>query len=258
MIAIELDVDASGVCNVRALRQSEPFHAALRNMPGMRWHKPTRSYRGPVEAAEAALAPLQDGGFVKVVRRHVAPSRPEQGLERILERLDDARALQRRTEAPETPPVKGYQIDGCRFLRASLARFGAGVLGDEPGLGKTAQTILALADRERVLVVCPAIVKWQWREEICRWHPLAGAPTCLVLDNGEHVRSLMAAGWGRRGRYMWVIVSYGLFSHITREFVQSADAVVFDELHYLMNYRSKRGEHASKLLKRSESKKWKS
>jgi superfamily II DNA or RNA helicase len=68
-------------------------------------------------------------------------------------------------------PLLPYQLDGIAFA----ADTGRAVLADEMGLGKTIQAIGAaeLLAREagirKVLVICPASVKSQWRNEIHRF-----------------------------------------------------------------------------------------
>lgn len=65
------------------------------------------------------------------------------------------------------PALMPYQLHGADFL-ASRA---AAMLADEPGLGKTAQAIVAadLAGASRVLIICPASVVENWRREIATW-----------------------------------------------------------------------------------------
>lgn len=68
-------------------------------------------------------------------------------------------------------PLLPYQLDGVAFAAGT----GRAVLADEMGLGKTIQAIgtaelLAReADVRKVLVICPASVKSQWRNEIHRF-----------------------------------------------------------------------------------------
>jgi SNF2 family DNA or RNA helicase len=68
-------------------------------------------------------------------------------------------------------PLLPYQLDGIAFAAGT----GRAVLADEMGLGKTIQAIGAaeLLAREagirKVLVICPASVKSQWRNEIHRF-----------------------------------------------------------------------------------------
>lgn len=64
-----------------------------------------------------------------------------------------------------------YQLDGIAFV----AGVGRSVLADDMGLGKTiqgigvAEMLAREAGIERVLVVCPASVKSQWRQETARF-----------------------------------------------------------------------------------------
>lgn len=61
-----------------------------------------------------------------------------------------------------------YQVKGTEFLGA---KHGA-ILGDEPGLGKTAQAICAAKEnRGPVLVISRPLNKWFWESEINRWDP---------------------------------------------------------------------------------------
>ena len=77
-----------------------------------------------------------------------------------------------------------YQLDGIAFAVGA----GRSVLADDMGLGKTIQGIgvAELLAREagirRVLVVCPASLKSQWRNEV---HRFAGRDVQLVVGRPE-------------------------------------------------------------------------
>ncbi|XP_045825146.1 DNA annealing helicase and endonuclease ZRANB3 isoform X2 [Trifolium pratense] len=70
-----------------------------------------------------------------------------------------------------------FQMDGLRF---ALRRGGRCLIADEMGLGKTLQAIAiagCFMDEGSILVVCPAVLRYSWAEEIERW-----LPTCLPTD----------------------------------------------------------------------------
>lgn len=69
-----------------------------------------------------------------------------------------------------TPPLlnlEKYQDEGVDFL---VAR-DAAILGDKPGLGKTAQAIVAAirTGAKRILVICPSILLVNWEREFAMW-----------------------------------------------------------------------------------------
>jgi superfamily II DNA or RNA helicase len=77
-----------------------------------------------------------------------------------------------------------YQLDGIAFAAGA----GRAILADDMGLGKTiqgigvAELLAKLADIRRVLVICPASLKSQWRSEITRF---CDRSVQIVLGNGS-------------------------------------------------------------------------
>jgi SNF2 family DNA or RNA helicase len=63
--------------------------------------------------------------------------------------------------------VYEYQDQGIEFLR----RTGRAILGDDPGLGKSRQALLAAEGR--TLIVAPAMIldSGVWQDEVARWRP---------------------------------------------------------------------------------------
>lgn len=80
-----------------------------------------------------------------------------------------------------------YQVEGANWL----AKVGRGLLADEPGLGKTAQAIVAAqastnSPFDMTLVLCPASVVENWKREIKRFAPaIAGQFTVLSYDRAR-------------------------------------------------------------------------
>ena len=65
------------------------------------------------------------------------------------------------------PPMLPHQ----RFAVDWLQHVNRGLLGDEPGLGKTRTAIEAYGGRDRVLVIAPALIlnSGTWQAEVAKW-----------------------------------------------------------------------------------------
>ncbi len=131
-------------------------------------------------AALAALSDLarENTQFLRVSYRleswvAALQSESERRLERA--RFEDDLKLGRRTMDMLKLPLLPYQIEGALHLA-----FGErALLADDMGLGKTVQAIAACAllrelrGVERVLVVSPASLKAEWKEQIARFSNLS-------------------------------------------------------------------------------------
>lgn len=111
------------------------------------------------------------------------------------------------------PPPYAYQAEGTERIRNS----GRLLLADEPGLGKSRQTIEAL-DGGRVLVVAPKLIlsSGTWDDEIARWS-----------DHPELWTQAAYTGLNQRG------TRNRIMDEPKPEYLQQWDAVVLDEAHYV-------------------------
>jgi SWI/SNF-related matrix-associated actin-dependent regulator 1 of chromatin subfamily A len=120
------------------------------------------------------------------------------------------------------PDLFPHQRAGVAFL---LSRRRA-ILADDMGLGKTRQAIVAMREAQptgALLVVCPAVVKLAWRQEILRVDPGADI---LVVDK--------AADWAAGHR--WTVLTYEQLGRLKADvFAGTWAGVVVDEAHYIKN-----------------------
>jgi len=108
------------------------------------------------------------------------------------------------------------------------------LLADEPGLGKTAQALLAAqaANAYPLLVVVPNVVKANWAHEVDLWTPTRRAT--VVHGDGEQVDAFADV----------VIVNYELLDrHVGWLGGLGFRGMVVDEAHFIKNKRSKRSRH---------------
>jgi len=115
------------------------------------------------------------------------------------------------------------------------------LLADEPGLGKTAQALLAAeaANAYPLLVVVPNVVKTNWAHELGLWSPHRRAT--VVHGDGEKVDAFADV----------VIVNYELLDrHVGWLGDLGFRGMVVDEAHFIKNKSSQRSQHVLALADR--------
>lgn len=149
---------------------------------------------------------------------------------------------------PDGLAYRPYQLAGVRFALDAFERGQRGVVfGDEMGLGKTMQAIgtAIVTNAQRVLVVCPASLRVNWRNEIAKWWPEI-ADSIHIVNGGEPFPADARI----------VVLNYDKVSGRSRNAVAlrksllaaSFDLAIFDEAHVLKNPKAQRtrvffGEH---------------
>lgn len=152
----------------------------LRALPGARWD-PERV------AWTCSLAPRDLPRTLELADR-LALDVPPELRERAATGTEDEQQAAGRADAAGLYP---FQRLGVRFL----ARRDRALLADDMGLGKTVQVLCALPEAAecRAIVVCPSVVKFNWRAEAARWRPdlrvtvLSGRGSFRAPEPGEIV-----------------------------------------------------------------------
>jgi hypothetical protein len=118
------------------------------------------------------------------------------------------------------------------------------LLADEPGLGKTAQALLAAeaATAYPLLVVVPNVVKTNWAREAGRWTP--HRPATVIHGNGETIdgfADIVVVNYEVLDRHVGWIGDFGF------------RGMVVDEAHFIKNKNSQRSQHVLELSERIRS-----
>src|SRR6201999_1695055 len=131
-----------------------------------------------------------------------------------------------------------------QLVAAAAAGHRTFLLADEPGLGKTAEALLAAeaANAYPLLVVVPSVVKTNWAREAARWTPRH--PATVVQGDGE-----TADGFADI-----VILNYEILDrHIGWLGDFRFRGMVVDEAHFIKNKASQRSQNVLTLSDRIRS-----
>lgn len=166
-------------------------------------------------------------------------------------RLDDLRASISRSmkveaDVPNTlqATLRGYQLEGFRWM-VRLSGWGAGAcLADDMGLGKTVQTIAFLLYRAAEgasLVVAPASVVPNWKNELQRFAPTLNIH---VLNEADDRKALIDGA----GEYDVILSTYGLLVNAEEPLTgKQWNVVCLDEAHTIKNRDTKTSKVAMQL-----------
>ncbi|MET4639381.1 DEAD/DEAH box helicase [Mycetocola sp. 2940] len=151
-------------------------------------------------------------------------------------------------DLPEAPKIDRLSPKNLEIMRHQ-ARFVESVrdghrtflLADEPGLGKTAQSVLAasVANAYPLLAVVPNVVKMNWAREVERWTPNRRAT--VVHGDGRDLDAFADV----------VIVNYEVLDrHLAWLGTLGFKGMVVDEAHFIKNLHSQRSQHVLSLSQR--------
>lgn len=138
----------------------------------------------------------------------------------------------------KTPGKLELMRHQARFLEEVKAGHRTFLLADEPGLGKTAQALLAasVSNSYPLLVVVPNVVKTNWAREVALWTPQRTAT--VVHGDGNDVDAFSDV----------VIVNYEVLDrHVGWLGRFGFKGMVVDEAHFIKNLSSQRSKHVLSL-----------
>ena len=144
-------------------------------------------------------------------------------------------------ELPPAPAIDRYSPPGdvlmehqARFLESVRQGHRTFLLADEPGLGKTAQSVLAasVAGAYPLLAVVPNVVKVNWAREVEKWTPQRRAT--VIHGDGEGLDAFADI----------VVVNYEVLDrHLSWISKLGFKGMVVDEAHFIKNMHSQRSKY---------------
>ncbi len=136
-----------------------------------------------------------------------------------------SRATDTSADIPRPPGMEYYPFQKAGVAYAITRKHT--LFGDEPGLGKTCQAIGVInctPTLRRILIICPASLKLNWRNELNKWlvRPrtlfIADSKVCPDIQDGI------------------IIINYDVLTK-HKDFLRATewDCIICDEAHYLKN-----------------------
>jgi len=129
-----------------------------------------------------------------------------------------------------------YQKEGVKHVIKHLS--GRALIGDEMGLGKTLQAISVYKyyDIQKLLVICPAYLRYTWKHELEKWVP--GIESSVILTGKDSLEQVCP-----------LIISYELAATKAKELKKMKfEMVICDESHYLKSHKTKRAKAITPLV----------
>jgi len=242
----------SVICRPSGFLGKEVFarYLAATRSAGARFEKEAKAQVAPMTAIVALTDSLRRADFEPVLAGEIAATMRARAAGM---RADISSAEARLTTISEMLAKRGispypFQVEGIRWVapRADV------LLGDDPGLGKTMQFLLAAPEKAPILVVCPSIAKGiitksgmplgGWAGESVKFR---NDLTPIVVDEKTAFR------WPAPGEI--VITNYERLPDLNGDANSIADfplgpgrgcypgtVIIADEVHYLKNPKTKR------------------
>ena len=199
---IQVALDDNGSAQFRAYDLSdEEFRAYRSAMDGAQYVRALQASVALLDRVPSILVRLRKTGL-GVGARDMDPRLRRALQERATTRdwldLDAARDRLSRIEG-RGESLFSYQRDGVQWLARGHGR----LLADDMGLGKSVQVLVAMPASSSAIIICPSVMKGEWKGFVARWRPSLRA---TVLNGRKSFR------WPEPGEV--VIVNYDIMPDI--------------------------------------------
>jgi SNF2 family DNA or RNA helicase len=148
--------------------QFDAYLTAVRTV-GANYDASSKAQVGRIERVSDFVTALRAGGFGVQLDPTIAESLLStlNKLRAETDQIDDDLDAMLAALASRSMNLLPFQREGVLWLRSRAA----GILGDDPGLGKTIQGLMAIPQRAPTVVVSPATAKGVWAKHVVVWRP---------------------------------------------------------------------------------------
>jgi SWI/SNF-related matrix-associated actin-dependent regulator 1 of chromatin subfamily A len=202
-----------------------------------KWNPTNKSWSIPINTAVAVAAAIRPH-FAPLADAIEACPQVHTAQEETIQRVELSSAVDTDIELPDQEPFKSMrsyqQVAPVMYMTGGRKRI---LIADEMGLGKSLQALgcVELAKHQRVLIVCPSVVKHNWANEIKKW-----------LDYAPELSWFIINGWEGEIKTAWFnIINYDCLSKRKDQLIaQGYDCIIFDEVHTIKNQKAARTQAA--------------
>lgn len=158
---------------------------AVKTIPGIRWDYGTKMWRLPMYNGNRALVENFANRYGFSMAEHASEKPFDRPLPDMPKLDVSTETLKKHLKLTPYP----YQLDGIAYL----LQHKKAIIGDAPGLGKTAQAIAAitLTNQFPCLIICPSSLKENWRRE---WQMWTNKKAAILNNSNQHTWPLFAKG----------------------------------------------------------------
>ena len=170
---------------------SAPLVEIIRQFDSRKYNDKTKDWIIPIIHIEQALDTLTPLGFhstKEVLEEYTKAKNKKRKIERI--KAGNFNDAEKKLLKETALPLFGFQEIGAGFLVTSKSS----LLGDEPGCGKSIQSIatVLIRDAKKILILCPSTLKLNWKDEIEKW---TKNKTSIVIGGDKKLREKQWNGW---------------------------------------------------------------
>lgn len=188
------------------------------------------------------------GVLAETIRGNETTFKSDNSIEELVQKIKESESLEPQIPANLNATLRDYQYEGFRWI-TRMNHWGAGAcLADDMGLGKTIQAITFLLHKAQEgpsLVVAPASVIMNWKNEIARFAPTLNTQILNNSTNREETLSKANSG-------DIVLTTYGLLPQEEKQLAETNwNVICLDEAHTIKNRQTKTSAVAMTLKAKS-------